>query len=261
MKVVMLNQKGGVGKTAITINLGYGLAQLGKNTLMVDCDPQGNLSKVYCPDFEDAPVAIHDVLLDKKFNVKKAIVSAQIHDEIIENLFIIPANQKLIPASEQIFLRSHREKLLDRQLAKIEKQYDYILIDCSPTFNVVSKNAMLTANVFIIPTDYGPDSLDGLANLLIEIKEIREEENFEFCVVRNMYQKSASISNRHIEGELDDAVKSKVLNSRIRRIEKINQARMCREPIQTHDPKGPGSEDFAIFINEFLERYEKTAHI
>lgn len=255
MKVVMLNQKGGVGKTAITINLGYGLVMAGKKCLMIDCDAQANLSKIYCPEYEDVPVAIHHVLLDKKDNIRKAIYPAKVNSEEVPNLFILPSNQDLISATEQVFLRSHREKLLDRQLVKVESEFDFILIDCSPTINVISKNAMLTADVFLIPTDTGPDSLDGMGKLLNEIDEVREGKLFEFQVIRNMCQKSATRSASYIDMELA-AIKNNVFTATIRRLEKINQARMGRVPIQVYDPKGPGADDYKNFIIEFLGKYD-----
>ncbi len=254
MKVVMLNQKGGVGKTAITINLGYGLAMVGKKCLMIDCDAQANLSKIYCSNYEDVPVAIHDVLLEKKDNIREAILPAQVNGAAVPNLFILPSNQNLIAATEQVFLRSHREKLLDRQLAKVADEFDFILIDCSPTVNVISKNAMLTADVFLIPTDTGPDSLDGMGKLLNEIDDVREQTAFDFQVVRNMCQKAATKSASYIDMELA-AIKDHVFTATIRRLEKINQARMSRVPIQVYDPKGPGTDDFNQFIHEFLGKY------
>lgn len=255
-QIVILNQKGGVGKTTITTNLGYGLSLKGYKCLLIDCDAQANLSRIYFPREKKIEIALQDILLDKKINLPDGIVQAQVNGNPVENLYLIPSTQELTSATELVSSRSHREKLLSRQLEKISGEYDFIFMDCSPTINVISKNAMYVADIFIIPADMGVNSLNGIGTLFGEIIDVREGKPYDYRVIRNMVKTAAGKSVRYIVEELR-VIEDNVFKSFIRQIEKINQANMSMAPVMLHEPKGPASDDYNNFIGEFLEIYGK----
>ena len=251
MKITVLNQKGGVGKSTISVNLSYDLSQKNKKVLLTDIDHQGHSSVIYCPEIPQDST-IKEILLDRKFDIKKSILPAVMSGKKVENLSIIPANIRLAPAAEQIASRIHREKLLHNQLEKVNSDYDYIIIDCPPSLNVLTINAIYTADLILIPTIYGRYSLDGIADLFTSIQEVKEGKNYNYGIVRNMFDPRTKTSNEFIESQLKDS-KRNLLDTIIRKTESINQALMNGEIVYTFDPKSNGVTDFESLINELMK--------
>ena len=252
MKIIILNQKGGAGKSTISTNMAYCLAMSGKKTLLIDMDPQAHSSVIFCTDIPRNQT-VGELLSSKSCKIDNVIRQAVLgeNEEPVENLFIIPSNIHLAITAEQITTKIHREKLLHNHLKKIEKDYDFIIIDCPPTVNVLTINAIYTSDMILIPTIYGRYSLDGIADLFKSIEDVKESSDFKYMILRNGRDSRNKLSNVFVEEQLEPYRKN-LLKTVIRRNEAINQAQMNNEPVMVFDPRSCGAEDFKELTEEIL---------
>lgn len=263
-KIVIFNQKGGVGKTATTVNLAYLLAINGFKTLVVDLDAQGHLSKVFAPGDPGDYESVGGLLSNKKANIYNFIVNAnlciekksadgELYDDFIpvDNLHIIPSDIHLAMTTEQLVSLIHREKLLDNHIKTVLKEYDYILFDCPPALNVITQNAIYTADTFLIPTDYGSNSLDGIQGLFDSVSEVLEGVPFHYRVLRSMKSAASKKTNRMVEHQLQ-ILDGNLLNTVIRRNEAVNQAQTELVPVHKYDQRSSGANDYLALMKEIL---------
>jgi chromosome partitioning protein len=259
MKIVILNQKGGVGKSTVTVNLGYGLAAAGKKTLVVDLDPQAHSTVIYTAEVP-RDNTVNELFQDRKFDIRQAVRPAMVWRErdgedrleTVERLSLIPANIHLAASSERIISRTHREKIFHNHIRKIETAYDFLLVDCPPTLGVLTVNAIYTADLVLIPTNYSKYSLDGISDLFASIAEVKESNQYRYRILRNSKDTRNTRTNEAIEGLLSDFTEN-LFSTVIRRSEAINQAQMQNQPIFVYDPRSIGAADFTALTKEMVE--------
>jgi chromosome partitioning protein len=250
MKIAILNQKGGVGKTTVSVNLAYGLAQAEKRTLLIDLDPQAHATVIYCDDIP-RDRTIKEIFDRRNADLGECIAPASVHGEAVKNLFIVPSNIHLAVTAERMISMHYREKRLHAQLEKLGDEYPYMLLDCPPNLGVITVNAIYAADWILIPTTYGRYSLDGIADLFTSIEEIREGKGG--CwILRNAFDSRNRATNEYIDKQLK-SVQEHVLKTVIRKSEAINQAQISGEPVLTYDPKGHGAQDFLALTKEVLQ--------
>jgi chromosome partitioning protein len=251
MEVIsVLNQKGGVGKTTTVINLAAQYAKEGKRTLVIDLDPQANLTSVLTGGQFEFELTIADVFASsKKTPITKVIQPAFANNEDIPNLFICPTDISLSRVIEQSLAKVHREKILINQLELIKDDFDLVLLDCPPNLSLTSVNAMMASNLFVIPIDGGSFSLNGLSDLLDALEEVKESDDINFVVFRNEYAKSNKLINNFLDEQLT-TFSDKVLKSTVKKSEVVGQASVSALPVMYYKPGAVVNNDYKRLAKE-----------
>lgn len=246
--IAIANQKGGVGKTSTAINLGYGFANMGYKTLLVDVDPSRNATKVYCPQLPIEP-NVKELFINKDFDVNKAIHPAKVKNQIVQNLFIIPSRPQL--ATVDLTKRAHKEKILSKHLNKIKNDFKYIIIDCPPTLNDFSGNAIYAADSILIPLEYESDALDGVDDLFESINDIKEDQYVDYKILRNNKDGTQTTLIRLVDEILGSFINNgRVYNAIIGTNIDINKAKFVGQPVFTFSPKSSAVSDYLSLIEE-----------
>lgn len=249
--IAIINQKGGVGKSTIAVNLSYGLYKKGERVLVIDLDPQAHSSCIFSTELVSSDRTISTAFINKKVNINTLINKAVVNGITLEKLKLIPSNIKLATVIEQISSTVYRERILQNHLNSIINDFDYIILDCPPTLGILAVNAIYCANTILIPTNYGKYSLDGMADLLDAIQEIKEDHSYKFFILKNLYEKKNSQTNKYINEQLY-ALSEHLLTTIIRKNEAINQAQISNVPVQVFNSSCKGAQDFSLLVEEII---------
>jgi len=245
MKIAVINQKGGVGKTTVAVNLAYELTRLKRRVLLIDLDSQAHSTVIYLPNHSGLSIA--DALVRNGVDINPIIFTAKVRSEEVPNFSIVPSSLKLGIVAEAISQRNFRERILHNLLKKIESEYDYLLFDCPPTLGVISVNAIYTADKILIPTSYGRYALDGVGDLFATLCEIYEERRIDYRILRNSLDTRTTSTNSFVEEQLKTF---QLLNTVIRKNESINQSQINGVPVSVFNPKSHGAIDFQKLAQE-----------
>lgn len=249
--IAMVNQKGGVGKTTSTINLGAALAEAGRKVLLVDFDPQGALSAGLGTNPHELDLTVYNVLMDRKVDIRDAIL----HTEI-ENIDILPANIDLSAAEVQLVNEVAREQVLASALRKVEDQYDVVLIDCQPSLGLLTVNALTAAHGVIIPLICEFFALRAVALLVETIDKVQDRLNPGLQVdgvLATMYD-ARTLHGREVLARLVEAFGDKVFETVIKRTIKFADASVAAEPITTYAGNHQGADAYRRLAKELIAR-------
>ena len=244
------NQKGGVGKTTTTVNLAAGLAKIGQRVLLVDLDPQGNATMGSGVDKRALELSVYDVLLESA-SIKEAAVPAEQcgYD-------VLGANRELAGAEIELVPLERREKRLKAALAEIDKDYDFILIDCPPSLSMLTLNGLCSAHGVIVPMQCEYFALEGLTDLVNTIKQVHANLNRELQIIgllRVMFDPRITLQSQ-VSAQLKDHFGDKVFDSVIPRNVRLAEAPSYGLPGVVFDPSAKGSQAFLDFAREMVER-------
>ena len=255
-KIISLaNQKGGVGKTTTAINLASSLAILEKKVLLIDADPQANATSGLGFDLNNIKTSIYECVVDD-INPQDVILKTE-----IKNLYLIPSHIDLVGAEIEMLNMPNRESMLKKTLARIRDNYDFILIDCSPSLGLLVINALTASDSVIIPVQTEYFALEGLGKLLNTIKIIQARLNTELDIegfLLTMYDARLNLSNQVVE-EVQKHFETMVFDTIIQRNVKLGEAPSFGVPVIIHDAASKGSENYLNLARELLQRNNMTS--
>lgn len=251
--IAIANQKGGVGKTTTTINLSACLAEKGKKVLTIDTDPQGNTSSGLGVDKNSLKNTIYELIIGE------CTISECMQVNIFDNLSLLPANVNLAGAEIELIGIEDKEYILRNKVEEIRSDYDYIIIDCPPSLNTLTVNAMTTADTVLVPIQCEYYALEGLTQLIHTINLVRERlnPNLEIeGVVFTMFDARTNLSLQVVEN-VKSNLKQAIYKTIIPRNVRLAESPSHGLPISMYDPKSSGAEGYRNLANEVIEREDK----
>jgi len=249
------NQKGGVGKTTTSINLSAALAKNGKRVLLVDLDPQGNATMGSGVDKNEQEITVYDVLTDQA-QPSEAIVFSE-----SGQYAVLPANSDLTAAEVEMLDMMMKEHRLRHALKKVKEDYDFIIVDCPPSLNMLTVNALTAARGVLIPMQCEYYALEGVSALMETIQQIKTvlNESLEISgVIRTMYDPRNSLTNE-VSSQLSDYFNEKLFSTVIPRNVRLAEAPSFGEPIFQYDPQSKGASAYMELAKEVIERFNSPA--
>lgn len=250
--IAIANQKGGVGKTTTTINLSACLSEAGQKVLVVDFDPQGNATSGFGLEKGSIENTVYQMLIgetDAKESIEKNVQN---------NLDILPSDVNLAGAEIELLEMDNKESLLRDNLKSIKNQYDFIIIDCPPSLNMLTINAMTTANTVLVPIQCEYYALEGLSQLMHTIALVQERLNSDLQmegVVFTMYDARTNLSLQVVEN-VKSNLNTNIYKTIIPRNIRLAEAPSHGLPINLYDGKSTGAESYRLLAKEVIEREE-----
>ena len=255
--IAIANQKGGVGKTTTSINLSASLAEKGKKVLVIDTDPQGNTTSGFGIEKNDLDNTIYELILGE------CSISDCIIKNVIENISVLPSNVNLSGAEIDLIGIDGREYILKNLLTDIKDNYDFVIIDCPPSLNILTVNAMVTADTVLVPIQCEYYALEGLSQLIHTINLVKKRLNPELemeGVVFTMYDARTNLSLEVVEN-VKRNLKQNVYKTIIPRNIRLAEAPSHGLPINLYDSKSVGAESYRMLALEVIHRGDEDFDI
>ena len=252
--IAIANQKGGVGKTTTAINLAASLAVLEKKVLIIDADPQANTTSGlnFSPD-NDQKRTLYEVMIGT-IDIRDALIQTELHD-----LQMIQSHINLVGAEIEMIETPDRESILKQRLAPIRDDYDFIIIDCSPSLGLITINSLAAADSVMIPVQPEFFALEGLGKLLQTIRLVQNQVNTELTIegfVVTMFDGRTKV-HAQVVNELREHFKDMVFNTIIQRSIRLSEAPSHGKPIILYDVLSNGTSNYMNLAKEVLEKNEK----
>ncbi len=250
--IAIANQKGGVGKTTTAINLSACLAEAGKRVLTVDLDPQGNTTSGLGVDKNEQEKTTYELLIGQS-SVEECLLK-----EVLPRLDILPSNVELSGAEIELIGIEGKEFILRDEINKIRRNYDFVLIDCPPSLNMLTVNAMTTADTVLVPIQCEYYALEGLSQLIHTINLVKQRLNPSLeleGVVFTMYDSRTNLSLQVVENvknNLSNAVYKTIIPRNVR----LAEAPSHGMPITLYNPRSVGAESYRLLAKEVIQRGE-----
>jgi chromosome partitioning protein len=247
--IAIANQKGGVGKTTTAINLSACLAEAGKKVLVIDLDPQGNTTSGLGIDKESLENTVYDLILDE-CSIKESMNKV----EEIPGLTVIPSDVDLAGAEVELLDVDGKEYILKNAVDYVKQDYDYIIIDCPPSLNMLTINAMTTAESILVPIQCEYYALEGLSQLVRTVNLVKDRLNPELemeGVVFTMFDSRTNLSLQVVEN-VKEHIEENVYKTIIPRNIRLAEAPSYGEPICKYDPKSMGTEAYRNLAKEII---------
>ncbi|MFM8772673.1 MAG: ParA family protein [Actinomycetota bacterium] len=249
--LAMVNQKGGVGKTTSTVNLGAALAEYGRRVLLIDFDPQGALSVALGVPAHQLDRTVYNLLMDDDCSVDDVIVSTK-----VPGLDLVPSNIDLSAAEVALVNEVAREHALARALAPVIDRYDYIIVDCQPSLGLLTINALTAANGVVIPLECEYFALRGVKLLTDTVTKVQGRLNPRLQitgVIATMYD-ARTLHTREVLARVVDAFGDQVFHTVISRTIKFPDATVAGEPITLFAPSSPAAESYRQLARELIAK-------
>ena len=246
--IAIANQKGGVGKTTTSINLSASLAAKGKKVLVIDTDPQGNTTSGFGIEKNDLENTIYELILSE-CSIKECIIN-----EVIKDVSLIPSNVNLAAAEIELIGIDRKEFILKREVEWIKDSYDFIVIDCPPSLNMLTINAMTTADTVLVPIQCEYYALEGLSQLIHTVNLVKERLNpgLEMeGVVFTMYDSRTNLSTQVVE-DVKNHLDQRIFKTLIPRNIRLAEAPSYGMPINMYDSKSAGAEAYMMLAEEVI---------
>jgi chromosome partitioning protein len=250
--IAMCNQKGGVGKTTSTINLGAALAEYGRRVLLVDLDPQGALSAGLGVPHYELEHTVHNLLVEPRVSIEQVLMKTRVN-----NLDLVPSNIDLSAAEIQLVNEVGREQSLNRALYPVLDRYDYVLIDCQPSLGLLTVNGLACADGVIIPTECEYFSLRGLALLTDTVDKVRDRLNPRLSISGILITRfdTRTVNAREVMARVLERFGDLVFDTVITRTVRFPETSVAGEPITTWAPKSGGAQAYRSLAREVIDRF------
>lgn len=247
---MVANQKGGVGKTTTTINLSAALAEMGKKVLVVDMDPQGNTTSGFGVEKDQVEKTVYELLLEE------STFDECVCKEVYKELSLLPSNINLSGAEIELIGIENKEFLLKKSLEPVKSNYDFILIDCPPSLNMLTINSMCAGDTVLVPIQCEYYALEGLSQLIHTIDLVKERLNPEIeieGVVFTMYDARTNLSLQVVEN-VKENLHQNIYKSIIPRNIRLAEAPSYGLPVIEYDTKSSGAEAYRLLAEEVVHR-------
>jgi chromosome partitioning protein len=250
--IAMCNQKGGVGKTTSTINLGASLAEYGRRVLLVDMDPQGALSAGLGVPHYELERTVHNLLVEQSVSIDDVMIHTG-----VKHMDLVPSNIDLSAAEIQLVNEVGREQSLARALHPVLDRYDYVLIDCQPSLGLLTVNGLACSDGVIIPTECEYFSLRGLALLTDTVDKVHDRLNSKLSIGGILVTRydSRTVNSREVMARILERFGDLVFDTVITRTVRFPETSVAGEPITTWAPKSTGAQAYRSLAREVIHRF------